>query len=123
MARWWPQVRGALVAFHLVAITLSALPSPEGGMNRSQWSDPTVQAEFAAWAGRFGMAPKDFESRLWELAMVYQRGYTRLSLETGTQPGFVPARRLYESFGFVECGPFADYREDPNSVFMTLELR
>ncbi len=52
-----------------------------------------------------------------------RRGYTRLSLETGAQPGFVAARRLYESFGFVECGPFADYREDPNSVFMTLELR
>jgi putative acetyltransferase len=46
------------------------------------------------------------------------RGYTRLSLETGSQPPFQPARRLYESFGFTYCGPFVGYEEDPNSVFM-----
>jgi putative acetyltransferase len=51
------------------------------------------------------------------------RGYERLSLETGSQPGFVPAQKLYESFGFTRCGPFGSYREDPNSVFMTLPLR
>lgn len=51
-----------------------------------------------------------------------RRGYARLSLETGSQPAFEPARRLYASFGFVECAPFADYRPDPNSVFMTLDL-
>ena len=50
------------------------------------------------------------------------RGYRRLSLETGSQDGFEPARTLYRSFGFVPCGPFGDYREDPNSFFMTLEL-
>lgn len=48
-----------------------------------------------------------------------QRGFRRLSLETGTEPGFEAARRLYESFGFTVCPPFADYVEDPNSVFMT----
>ncbi len=32
---------------------------------------------------------------------------------------FAPARRLYERFGFVPCAPFADYKADPNSVFMT----
>jgi putative acetyltransferase len=51
-----------------------------------------------------------------------RRGYTRLSLETGSMDAFAPARRLYESAGFVYCGPFGDYREDPNSVFMTLVL-
>ena len=51
------------------------------------------------------------------------RGYRRLSLETGSQPAFDPAHRLYESFGFTHCGPFGDYADDPNSVFMTLELR
>lgn len=51
------------------------------------------------------------------------RGYRRLSLETGSQPAFDPAPRLYESFGFTHCGPFGDYADDPNSVFMTLELR
>lgn len=51
-----------------------------------------------------------------------KRGYERLSLETGTATAFVPAHRLYESAGFSFCGPFGDYVEDVNSVFMTLRL-
>lgn len=51
-----------------------------------------------------------------------RRGYKRLSLETGSMEAFRPAWRLYESVGFRYCGPFADYKPDPNSVFMTLEL-
>jgi putative acetyltransferase len=51
------------------------------------------------------------------------RGYEHLSLETGSSDAFQPARWLYESFGFTTCGPFADYTLDPNSVFMTLELK
>lgn len=50
------------------------------------------------------------------------RGYERLSLETGTAEAFQPAHRLYESAGFAYCGPFGDYAEDPNSIFMTLHL-
>jgi putative acetyltransferase len=50
------------------------------------------------------------------------RGYTRLSLETGSMAGFKPAQRLYESFGFVYCDPFGPYGPDPNSTFMTLPL-
>jgi putative acetyltransferase len=50
------------------------------------------------------------------------RAYERLSLETGSQDGFKPAQALYGSFGFTRCGPFGDYREDPNSVFMTRRL-
>jgi putative acetyltransferase len=46
-------------------------------------------------------------------------GFTKLSLETGSQPGFAPARGLYSNAGFEECGPFEGYRPDPNSVFMT----
>jgi putative acetyltransferase len=49
-------------------------------------------------------------------------GFTRLSLETGSAGFFLPARRLYEKFGFEYCGPFADYRPDPNSVFLTRTL-
>ncbi|OHV08829.1 GNAT family N-acetyltransferase [Kushneria phosphatilytica] len=52
-----------------------------------------------------------------------QQGYQRLSLETGAQPPFAPARALYERFGFDYCAPFGNYREDPNSVFMTRTLR
>lgn len=56
------------------------------------------------------------------LAEARTRGYTRISLETGSQPAFAAARRLYESFGFTPCRPFADYVVDPNSVFLTLSL-
>jgi len=45
-----------------------------------------------------------------------------VSLETGSMDAFAPAHRLYASYGFKPCGPFADYIEDPNSVFMTKEL-
>ena len=51
-----------------------------------------------------------------------RRGYERLSLETGSMDAFIPARRLYESFGFTLCGPFGNYVDDPNSMFMTREL-
>jgi putative acetyltransferase len=50
------------------------------------------------------------------------RGMERLSLETGSQDAFEPARSLYASFGFTETGPFGDYQPDPYSVFMTLAL-
>ena len=56
------------------------------------------------------------------LAEAGRRGYTRVSLETGSQAAFEPARRLYGKFGFRPCPPFAGYREDPNSVFMTRRL-
>lgn len=56
------------------------------------------------------------------LAESRTRGYRRVSLETGAPDDFLPARRLYERFGFGLCGPFADYTDDPNSVYMTLEL-
>ena len=56
------------------------------------------------------------------MAAARARGMSRLSLETGAWAYFAPARALYARHGFVECGPFGDYREDPNSVFMTVAL-
>jgi putative acetyltransferase len=56
------------------------------------------------------------------LEVAQQRAYRRLSLETGSMAAFEPARSLYARFGFQPCGPFADYVDDPNSVFMTREL-
>jgi putative acetyltransferase len=50
-----------------------------------------------------------------------RRSYRRLSLETGSAQAFAPARRLYARFGFQPCAPFADYVDDPYSVFMTWE--
>ena len=56
------------------------------------------------------------------LSEARKRGYCRLSLETGSMPFFEPARNLYARFGFKYCAPFANYKEDPNSAFMTIEL-
>ena len=56
------------------------------------------------------------------ISVARQRGYTRLSLETGVHPAFEPAHHLYRSHGFMESGPFGNYCPDPHSVFMALEL-
>jgi len=52
-----------------------------------------------------------------------ERGYQRLYVETGSAPAFHPAHALYRKAGFVDCGPFAEYREDPFSRFMVRVLR
>ena len=56
------------------------------------------------------------------LAEAGRRGYRRLSLETGSMAFFEPAHRLYRRSGFEACEPFANYVEDPNSLFMTKVL-
>ena len=56
------------------------------------------------------------------LAVARERGYRRVSLETGAPDEFLPARQLYASHGFELCGPFTGYVEDPFSVFMTRTL-
>lgn len=56
------------------------------------------------------------------LAEARAAGFSRLSLETGSQPAFEPARQLYLRAGFIECAPFEGYVLDPNSVFMTKVL-
>lgn len=50
------------------------------------------------------------------------RGYTRVSLETGVTPYYMPAQLLYERAGFVDCTPFADYAPSDANRFMTLPL-
>ena len=57
------------------------------------------------------------------IAEARKMGMSRLSLETGSWPYFDAARAFYRRHGFVECPPFGSYSPDPNSVFMTLELR
>lgn len=56
------------------------------------------------------------------LGVARDRGYHRVSLETGSMPAFAPARALYESAGFTPCGPFAGYRPSRSSTFMTMVL-
>ena len=57
------------------------------------------------------------------VGLARERGYQRLSLETGVQDAFAPARGLYATRGFTVCGPFDSYPDSGNSVFMTLDLR
>ncbi|MDG2784121.1 GNAT family N-acetyltransferase [Vibrio parahaemolyticus] len=56
------------------------------------------------------------------LNIAIEQGYNEVSLETGSEDFFKPARSLYEKFGFGYCEPFANYKEDPNSRFMTRAL-
>ncbi|MBE7384692.1 MAG: GNAT family N-acetyltransferase [Leptolyngbya sp. SIO1E4] len=51
-----------------------------------------------------------------------RRAYDSLNLETGAMAEFAPARALYTRYGFEYRGPFAEYVDDPNSVFMTKRL-
>jgi putative acetyltransferase len=50
------------------------------------------------------------------------RAYRVLYLETGRHPAFLPAQTLYRSAGFALCGLFGTYRENGNSVFMSMPL-
>ena len=43
----------------------------------------------------------------------------RLSIETGAGDFFIPARKLFKQCGFEPCKPFAHYKEDINSVYLT----
>jgi putative acetyltransferase len=56
------------------------------------------------------------------IAVARDRGYRRVSLETGSGPAFAAARRLYASAGFTPCGSFGDYVASPNSTYMTRSL-
>lgn len=65
---------------------------------------------------RMGVA----ESLLKEILVVAeQRGYQSVYLETGSNEAFMPAVKLYQKYGFAECGPFANYQPDPYSRFFT----
>ncbi|BEP15507.1 GNAT family N-acetyltransferase [Acidothermaceae bacterium B102] len=56
------------------------------------------------------------------LDLARAQGATTISLETGSNEAFVPARTMYEAAGFTYCGPFGDYPDHPFSAFMTLVL-
>jgi putative acetyltransferase len=49
-----------------------------------------------------------------------EHGVALLRLETGILQH--DAIRSYTRYGFVRCGPFGDYREDPHSVYMEMRL-
>ena len=56
------------------------------------------------------------------LAVAQERGYHRVSLETGTGEAFEAAQALYAGAGFTPCEPFGPYTSNPHSTCMTIEL-
>ena len=57
------------------------------------------------------------------LKVARERGYRRLSLETGSGEAFEPAIALYRKFGFTDCPAFGDYpADDPFSRFLSRVL-
>ena len=56
------------------------------------------------------------------LAVAQERGFEHVSLETGNHEAFVPARSLYVNAGFAPCEPFGDYRQSPNTTYMTMSV-
>jgi len=56
------------------------------------------------------------------IGVARDRGIRCLSLKTGSQPAFAPARSLYASAGFTPCAPFSSYQPSHSSTFMTLSL-
>jgi putative acetyltransferase len=136
----------ALLAEHLRGMTVSP-PESRHALNLDELRRPDITF-WSVWQGRELVgcgALKELDPEHGEIksmrtanghlrkgvgSMVLQhiiseakrRGYRRLSLETGAMPYFAPAHSLYRKFEFRNCLPFAGYREDPNSVFMTREL-
>jgi putative acetyltransferase len=136
-----------LIREHLHGMMLNSPPESIHALNLEQLRKPTITF-WSAWEGNELLgcgALKELDSFHGEVKSMRtsslhlrkgvarhilqfiinqakSRGYQRLSLETGSMAAFEPARKLYASFGFQYCGPFSDYSEDPNSVFMTLEL-
>ncbi len=84
----------------------------------------SIQAELKSMRTSANYLRKGVANQLLQhvLNIANQRGYQSISLETGAGDDFIPARTLYASAGFNPCKPFADYVEDPNSVFMALDL-
>ncbi|MEV7693240.1 GNAT family N-acetyltransferase [Microbacterium sp. NPDC089189] len=141
-----PAVR-ALVASHLAGMHDTSPPESVHALDATALTDPSIRF-WTAWDGAelAGMGAlalrgatrgeiKSMRVSPSHLGRGIGRGMLRhivaesrtlglasLWLETGSTAEFVPAVRLYESEGFVVCGPFDDYVEDPFSIFMTRTL-
>lgn len=137
----------ALVAHHLAGMHANTPPESVHALDLDRLVDPSVMF-WSAWSeGRLAGigALKSLDERNGEIKSMRvddaflgrgvgrgildhivsearRRGMTHVWLETGSPDDFLPARRLYESAGFEECGPFGDYRDDPFSVFMVRAL-
>ena len=137
----------ALLARHLEGMHATSPPGHVFALDWSGLQQPEISF-YALWEGEellgFG-ALKQLEPRAGEIksmrtadahlrngvaatilehiiAEARQRGYTRLSLETGSGPAFDPALELYRKHGFTEGGAFGDYEKSPFNQFLHLEL-
>ncbi|MEM9032549.1 MAG: GNAT family N-acetyltransferase [Pseudomonadota bacterium] len=91
-----------------------------GGLKRLSGDHGEIKSMHVAEASRGCGLARAMLARLLEVARVQE--LERISLETGSQDAFAPARAFYAREGFAPCPPFADYEPDPNSVFMTRML-
>jgi putative acetyltransferase len=91
-----------------------------GAIKRLGPDHAEIKSMHTAEAARGRGIGRSMLARLLEVARA--RGFRRVSLETGTTAAFGPARMLYQSAGFVPCGPFAGYRPSEDNLFMTLEF-
>lgn len=92
-----------------------------GALKRLSAEHGEVKSMHTAQAAR----RKGVASRMLQhiVAAAQADGLMRLSLETGSWDYFRPAVALYRQHGFRECPPFGGYKSDPNSIFLTLDLR
>jgi GNAT superfamily N-acetyltransferase len=118
------------------ALDLSALKSPDirfwslwegdcvvavGALKRLSESHGEVKSMHTAQSHRRKGAGSAMLRHI--IASARISGFSRLSVETGSWTYFNAARNMYKRHGFVECEPFGNYIQDPNSIFMTLEIR
>jgi putative acetyltransferase len=141
-----PETR-ALVALHLAGMHASSPPCSVHAFDVAQLQQPGVtfwsgwleddlvtigalkdlgaaRGELKSMRVAEGFVGRGFGRAMLDhlVAEARTRGMRSLWLETGSAAAFEPALRLYESVGFVRCGPFDGYVEDPFSVFMTRPL-
>lgn len=91
-----------------------------GALKRIDSSHAEVKSMHTVEAARGRGVGRAILDHLLDLAR--ERGFSRVSLETGSMAAFAPALALYERAGFERCEPFGDYRASRNSVYMTLPL-
>ena len=123
-----PRVR-ALLDHHVTTARAQTAPGSEHALDLSGLKAPDITF-WAAWnddallaVGALKRLSNDHGEVKHVIDAARKLGMSRVSLETGSWPYFEPARAFYKSHGFAECPPFGQYVADPNSIFMSLDLR